>query len=509
MSARHGSEVYRDLQQRATGARNEVDTVASELRNVQQRTQDLMTRRTASVQRLAEHYLPTLDDRSIENNAAGVQAQLRAVQERQRAEVASLREQGAALTKVLAEHEATLHDVTARLDVCVQRRAALEADAAKLLERDPEFEPLAKRAAETERELARDEERAQAIAREAADKLPAYERSRLFQYLVKRDYGTAEYRGRGLIRRLDRWVAGLVDFARAKQGYDFLRVTPELVAAEVKRRHEEFEPVMQSLQGKQAQAAAAVGLPAVLAEGEALGSERDRLVQAMTEAQQAHRQVSEELARAEAADGKYHAEALVTLRGFLEHTETRALEQRARITPEPQDDALVTEIAAARGEEADLSLRLQALSAQRTELEGRAIDLERLARRFREANFDASRSRFQGLDLDGAMARFEQGASGIDDVWNELRRRQQFERPAPSVEIGTGVFGGGQLGTGSRVLLEAMGHVVGAALRASAQRSVMRSGTRRSDFRVGGGRGGGGGGSRGSGGGGFTRIDGF
>ncbi len=499
---RQGAEVYRDLQQHASTARREVEAVAQELQALEQQAQDLVAQRSDSVRRLAQHYLPALDDQSIASAATEVQGQLRAVQDKQRRELEHLRKDLKELTQALSTHEAEFRKVTAQLDDCVARRTELEGRAAQMLQADPEFKALATRAADTERKLARDEERAQEIAREAADKLPAYERSRLFHYLLRRGYGTPEYRAYGLTRRLDRWVAEMVDFARAKPGYDFLRVTPPLVAAEVTRRREEFAPVMQQLHDKQAHAAEQVGLPPVLSEGERVGAERDRCVTAMTQAQQTHRSRSEDLAKGESNEGKYYAEALTTFRGFLERAELRALEQRTRVTPEPQDDALVAEISRARQSEADLGARLQSLTEQRTALDARAVGVERLVRRFREANFDATRSRFDDVDVSFEVTRLLDGKSSVDDVWTLLRNRQRFEQPAASVSVGPG-FGQNELGTGSRVLLEAMGHVVGAVLRGAAHRSVFRGGGGGFNINLGGRRGGGGGG------GGFTRGKGF
>src|SRR5690606_24910314 len=360
--------------------------------------------------------------------------------------------------------------------------------------------------AEAERRLARDEERAQEMAREAAAKLPAYERSKLFQYLVKRQFGTPEYRFRGITRRLDAWVARLIDFDRAKRGYDFLRVTPELVAAEVRRRREEFEPLMAELAEREAKAEAQVGLPEVLAEGERLGAERDRLVEAISAAQRAHRELSEQLASAESRDGKYHAEALRAFSAALDRTETRALEQHALRTPDGQDDVLVAEIARVRREEGELSARLGELSERRAALDRRAVGLERLVRRFREANYDATRSRFDGPRIEDLVGRYEAGELDVDDLWRELQRSHRFVEPAAGAWHGTPVDDA-VLGTTSRVLLSAMGHVLGAALHSAARRSVRRGGF--SGFpkiRVGGGGFGGfGGGKRG----GFTRGGGF
>ncbi len=78
------------------------------------------------------------------------------------------------------------------------------------------------------------------MAREAAEKLPQYDRSRLFRYLHDRGFGTSEYQAAGWVKSLDRWVADLIDFPNARNGYEFLKKAPGLVAAEVARRRDQF-----------------------------------------------------------------------------------------------------------------------------------------------------------------------------------------------------------------------------------------------------------------------------
>ena len=95
------------------------------------------------------------------------------------------------------------------------------------------------------------------------------------------------------------------------------------------------------------------------------------------------------------------------------------------------------------------------------------------------------------------------GSGSLDAVCGKVRERQRFAHAATAQ-----VDGSDALGSTGRVLLEVMGHVVGAALRSSATRSVFRGGGGGGGFRIGGG---GGGFSRGGGGGGggFTRGSGF
>ncbi|MEM7201943.1 MAG: hypothetical protein AAF628_16875 [Planctomycetota bacterium] len=495
-----GTQVMRDIQAAAQQARSRVDALTSELRDGEMAVQRLAAQRGEAVTALAKHYLPRLDDPSIERTFAEVEGQLRLIQARRTRRLDELSAEIAGLEQQRAEREEALDAITAQLDEQVRRRTELEAQAAALLEADHEFATLSTRAAEAERQLHQDEARAEELEREAAEKLPAYDNSRLFTYLRDREFGTQGYRSRGLIRRLDRWVAELIGYANSKRGYDFLQVTPRLVAQEVERRRGEFEDLMDQVEAREDTAAAEVGLPPVLAAGEQLGEQRDNLVDAVSQLQEVAARRGEELAVIERSEGEFYEEALARLRQHLEQTEAAVLARRAAGTPEAVDDQLAAEIGDLAADLRELTPRLADRSRERAQLDQRALHLEDTVRRFRSSNFDATRSRFVGLDLRNALRRVLDGEADAASLWRTLEDHQRFE-PAPRLDHMRGWHD-----SSASVLVEAMGNAVGAALRSAARRSVVR----RSGISLGRSRrGGGSGGSRRRRRGGFTSGQGF
>ena len=82
----------------------------------------------------------------------------------------------------------------------------------------------------TEKALATAEAAASKAATSEQDrqqKGKAYEADPLFIYLWQRGYGTPDYKRRGLVRSLDRWVAGLIRFDDARANYAMLTSIPE------------------------------------------------------------------------------------------------------------------------------------------------------------------------------------------------------------------------------------------------------------------------------------------
>lgn len=98
-----------------------------------------------------------------------------------------------------------------------------------LLAADPSWQHLQAECAETSRALAEADELFSSLAREVNDKLPEYKADLVFSYLNNRHFGTAHYAHSGLIERLDRGLARLINFTEQKQQFDLLTVLQNTV----------------------------------------------------------------------------------------------------------------------------------------------------------------------------------------------------------------------------------------------------------------------------------------
>ncbi|MBO6893337.1 MAG: hypothetical protein JJ866_15440 [Roseibium sp.] len=102
----------------------------------------------------------------------------------------------------------------------------------------------------TEKALATAEAAAQKAAtseKDRQEKGKAYEADPLFIYLWKRGFGTPDYSHRGLVRSLDRWVAGLVRFQDARANYAVLTSIPDKMARHAERCAQNAEDEQQKL----------------------------------------------------------------------------------------------------------------------------------------------------------------------------------------------------------------------------------------------------------------------
>ena len=471
-----GAEYYHRLRRASEDLKRRAADAAREAHGKREQLDRLIRQRGDALMGLARHYLPALDEEAIEGSLAGIRGELEDVLERRERHLADLVASSEQAEAQIDDLERRVDEVTEALNAKVDERDALELRLAEVVAEDAQMTALSEAAALAEDRLERNEERMAALDREAAEKLPAFEQDKLFQYLVQRRFGTADYGSRGLIRRLDRWVAGLVKFQEAKRSFDFLRVTPLLVRQEVERRGEEFEAQMKELEARRDAHAQELGLAAALAEGVRLGGERDRLVDELATAHDEEEQRLAERERIERHQGRFYAEAVQRFRDFLATTRSRRLESHAESTPDPEDDELVSKLRSAERALDGLEPDLEELDEDAVALAERARGLEELLGRYRRENFDSSRSRFHGDAPERELKDYVRGRMSAAQLWESIHRRQRF-RPPPLPERRTkrGWPGGPRPGS---PVTETVIDVVGEALRQAMARGIYRRGRR-------------------------------
>ena len=473
-----GSIIFRQLQSALDDARGTVLRVKQGLELLDGQMSELVARKGASLLELARYYLPEISRSSIESTFVEIQSSLLEVlghKERTRAELTTRMSR---FVETCAKLEQQLADVTAQLNELVRKREAIEEVVGEQLKQDVEFQRLTREAALAEEVLQKNESRVKELQRSAKEKLPPYQRSSLFRYLLRRKYGTVEYTERGWTRHWDKWVADLIDFPRAKIGYEFLTTTPGLMAKEVARRQTEFRLLMQQVEAIEDRYNDAAGLTAVREVGLKLGSRRDECVAALEATRHEQRRVEDELRQLDQAQDRFYTEALQKFEQFLEQTETGVLQSRAQRTTDPRDDEIVGRITELSRQIEGLKPRIAQAALDRKLADDLASGAELVVSRFRQNNFDSERSSFSpALDVTSELARYRDGLLKPEELWQTIRRQQQFE-PTQAEVIATGaahtmaqVLSDPVM---SRVLVNAMVTVAGTALDALAQSSVER-----------------------------------
>jgi hypothetical protein len=493
MNARSGYSVGSALQQSVQVLQGRVQECLGGMAELDRSAEEIVERRGEAFLDLAKHYLPAVDQQTVAATFQEVRGQLMDVLVRKQRHERELQETLRADEADEARLEKELERITARLNEKVAKREELEKLVAERLAGDAEFQRLSQEALTAEKELNRNEERVEEIKQDAAEKLPSYEKSGLFQYLHKRGFGTSGYNKGGLTKRLDGWVAKLIDYPRARRGYEFLRVTPELMAQEVGRRRDQFNGLMELVEACEDRHADEVGLTAIMRDGQVLGQERDKLLAKIGRQQDLTDKHRQELLTLEGSRNVYYEQAVSRMKEFLAGLEASRLEQSSRATPEPQDDQIVAELAWL-GDELEKSKRQSGeLTSEQQMWKGRAAELQDIWQRFRRADYDSGRSMFHpDFDIEAHLEHFVRGQLSRDDLWASIKSAQQF---APPWHQEPRYGRRGAEPDFSYVLLHVLADIAGEALRKTAERGlerraklrkVFRSESGRPDFRGGG-----------------------
>lgn len=469
-----GAAIFDVLKQALVEAQQGASTAHDEARRIDDEMAALATKRSEAVLELSRLALPELTRPAVEAGFAEVRQDLLTIVERKDRRAREIRDRLERLHAAAQEARNKRDVAITAAQAAVQRQADVQAALARTLEQDAQFQELSRKALQAEAELKRDEERVAQIARESKEKVPAYEKSRLFQYLMQQRYGTPEYRGRGLVRRFDRWVGRLVEFDKASRSYRFLLTTPALMDAETARRHTEFDHLMETIERIEAEAAqrlevakavAAVGETAKVLEG---------LEQQFAEAEGRARDVEQELASLDQEQGRFYEEALSRLKTYLAQAESSLLERRAAATPDPTDDEVTLRIRVLNEDIAAMQPRLARQKSLSGEASRVSEGLAHLTRRFEQANFHEMRSYFaDGYDVRKSIELLRTGVLSRDAFWDEIKRHQE-RVPTEFEKRASETIAHAMNGPLSGALAEAMLNVAGAALGQSAGRAVSR-----------------------------------
>lgn len=428
----------------------------------------LHERRGDSMVELAKHYLPELTPETIRKSWDELRPSLSQVIARKDA---ACRQTQSRLDQVLAKRKAADDDllpINERLDQATDQQNHLTSEVERRLREDPSFAKLADRAAMAEAALERAESNLDEIESEAAKKLPAYENSQLFTYLRDRQFGTPKYKRRGFTRRMDRWVAKLVDYNKSKQGYDFLRKTPEQMREIMAEDRKALDLVMQELERQRDQVSDELGLTTQIQKAEAIRAERESRLAEINDLTAQCNQAQAELTRVSDPQGPYYDEAIGVFRDLLKQVDSDELSRYAKSTIELADDRIVSQLQ--QIDQQIGSLDESEIKRQREIAKTQSFleDLGRLIQRFRAAEFDSGRSQFVGtLDVMQELARaWDQ--NDVEVLWNEIRRSQRWGPTAMDqiTKVATHPM--------TQVLINAMAHAAGGALQQHARRAGNR-----------------------------------
>lgn len=468
-----GPHVHQQLISAYHDAAGKLERLRAELGQIEAQREKLEVDRDYSFTQLAKHYLPDLTPESIERTWVEIRPTMGEILLRKQNRVREYQEDFNDQDRIRTHLETELIGLNAPLDEAERQQQELAAQVEKSLRENAKFIELSHHASMAEVALERAEANLDEISQDAARKLPAYQSCRLFNYLLDRQFGTPQYKYKGINRRMDRWIAKLVDYSQTKRNYDYLSTTPATMRTVIAEDRLALDTVLDELDRHRDEAAERFGLLAQINAVEALRQERESLLVQLDQASRQCETIQDELNRLEDPRGEFHAEAIDVFRKMLAQSTSDDLRQEARRTPEITDDQIVASL---RGIETKMSQTDLTTSECNDELRSGQEVYEavgRLTQRFRASGFDRSNCQFSDtLDVAGYVDH-ARNAADIEDLWQSIRRSQGWGPTAMDkiTSVATHPM--------SQVMINAMTHAAAGAQSNYARRAGQRGSRKR------------------------------
>ena len=379
--------------------------------------------------------------------------------------VAHLEEVDRATLELLKRREQAVQDLEPAIAQCASRLSALNTERQQAVaKRDALVKEIDERAAEIRTRLSGQEayqaqerlaaetaakaERAESKAAQAeadqAQKGQSYRADPLFMYLWERRYLTPDYPYRGLTRRLDGWVAGLIRYADARGNYYLLTELPLRLREHARRQEEIAEKALTGLRAMEAQALNTEEMvrdQAALAQVQQSLDEAERRIE---EEEARHDELLEKRSQFSSGADDISRQAIDLQVSEIKDESVATLYLQAKMTPKPDDDFIVSRIRDLQQEEQRIQAELDRLQSQERQHQRAYQDLEALRRRYRRSGYDSNHSYFpSGFDLAALLALVLSGKSSGRDAWDRIDREQRFRRPRTPRDFGGGRFPGG------------------------------------------------------------------
>lgn len=441
MAAMSGKKVLGELDHGLSTLRNELRSMDSEIADSGRTLRELGDAKLTLYRRLAEHHLAQVERGDVIRGLDSLSHRIRDLLDRRerehRALLGELGEVEAKLTALETRREGQRE----RAEAAAAALDAREAEVQERLENDPAYQEQLRLAHESDVVADQAEAKTQDAVNDQKTKGEPYEADKLFMYLWGRGYGTSAYAANPVTRFLDRWVAKLCGYDKARPNYWMLNEIPRRLRAHAEheraRSDAEFEKLEQ-LEFAAAEEMGVTGLQQALDAAETALAEIDESVASVEERIAA---LGDLRSRFTAGDDELMTTALDELAGEMESDGINALRRQASLTPEPDDDRIVRDIV-------DVDERLDQLDQavhDRKKVYARHMDkareLESLRRKFKRLGYDDMRSEFtDAAAVTGALAQFLQGLLDDEDLWRLLARSRKLKKLRADPTFGTGGF---------------------------------------------------------------------
>ena len=314
-------------------------------------------------------------------------------------------------------------------------------------------EEAAKRAKQAEKKAAQAET-------DQDEKGKPYREDPLFMYLWNRRFQTPDYTGGMLTRRLDGWVARLINYPDARSNYYMLTELPVRLRKHADRQKAMADETLDALHTMEDKSLQDEGIINDKKQLQATQKSLEKIEDRIDILEEEHETLLQERLAYSTASDETSQQALNLHLSSIRHKSLEALYNEAKTTNKPEDDIIVAQIRDLQEKEQRLNAEIKKLELEEKQQQSAYRELETLRRRFRQSSYDSTYSSFpKGLELGALLGTLLNGRTSGRDVWDHIDREQQFRRPRTPGNFGGGLFpgsfgggfpkgGGGSMGSG-------------------------------------------------------------
>lgn len=274
---------------------------------------------------------------------------------------------------------------------------------------------------------------------ELAEKRVGYEQDPFFSYLIKRGFGTTEYKNFGLTKSIDSWLANLISFDRKKRDLGTLHAIPEWVQARIdkvkvdhdadasaldaiyKRIHADVVPLKEKLDGS--------------------NGKLKKIDADISGLRQQVREASEYISEVAAATDQDLYRIVKVYAEQLEKLGVSNLHALAAKTESKEDDQLVARISALEASRNNIVSQIQNLVPGKQEFEKRIKALDEVERKLKGRGWGGSSDNFSRKAED-QIDNLATGVITASVMWDVLTRSHRPDTDYYSSSSSSSSWGG-------------------------------------------------------------------
>ncbi len=461
-----GPEILRRISEFAAAISGSERESRDRAEEISKEIETLLADQSSAFLEFAKLYLPRLEDDVEREGWTEMRSVLRDAMLRRDDAKRVLEERLSVATRQYSDAESQWKSVSAQLTVVRQQVEDLSKQLTDKLSSDPELQSLSKAVAEGQARLEQATANLEAVEGDAKTKLPSYEQSRLFQYLWRSEFETDRYGRRGISRRIDRWLARLIDYSKASGSYRFLTSAPRMMRQVIEEQQKIVKSGVDEVERRQRVAADAMGLPAAQSQLSKLAADHERLIAAMETADKNLKSIQHDLTELNSPDSIYYRDALKAFQTLMQKTERSLVAARAANTPEMTDDQVVARVRHIDERVQDRKSELERQCAITEAAEQRIARVNDLLSRCRRAQFDHPKRLFEdSYDLTTRLNDLAKGSVTAETMYQEMYRIQRLD--SPIADQASAAINGPM----GQILMHTMAQAAGVALGAYAARA--------------------------------------